>query len=420
MRDWTRRDVIRTGLATAAGSLVIPRLVSAERALSLAPPASSRERLLFDAGWRFHLGHADDPGQDFGFGAGDMYSKEGRVFEPSRPNFDVSGWRELSLPHDWAVELPFENAKELISFGCKPLGRAYPATSIGWYRKTFDLPASDAGRRIALEFDGVFRDAMVALNGALLGRNTSGYAPVRYDVSDYVTFGGPNVLVVRVDATGREGWFYEGAGIYRHVWLTKTSPVHVAHDGSFVMSDVAGDRATLTIVTDVENEQDEPVTADVRVAVDSAVGERARGRAGARPCVDHAARPARPAGALVAGHAASLHRAHDGGRAGDGDRSGDDTLRRLHAALGRQRRVSAQRSPRGDQGDVQPPGPCGRGLGAAGSITVLSYRKTQGDGVERVSHVAQPADAGAARRLRHARHVGARRDAVVLVGRRRD
>ncbi len=106
----------------------------------------------------------------------------------------------------------------------------------------FDIPAADAGRRIAIEFDGVFRDCIVTLNGHYLGGNLSGYAPFRFDVTDFANYGDKNVLVVRVDATQHEGWFYEGAGIYRHVWLTKTSPVHVAHWGTFVRSEVSGRR----------------------------------------------------------------------------------------------------------------------------------------------------------------------------------
>ena len=270
-----RRDVLKSGLAAAATSLLAPRFLTAELARPYGAQAvAPRERLLLDFGWRFHLGHASEPAHDFGYGAGEMFSKAGRVFAPSRPNFDVGDWRTVDLPHDWAVELPFENAKELIDYGCKPLGRDYPATSIGWYRRTFDIPASDAGRRIAIAFDGVFRDCLVALNGNLLGGNMSGYAPFRFDVTDFITYGGPNVLVVRVDATGREGWFYEGAGIYRHVWLEKTNPVHVAHGGSFITTQLSGGRALVTVATEVENEQDSVAYAEVRVAVGRASASR--------------------------------------------------------------------------------------------------------------------------------------------------
>src|SRR6185503_20265822 len=217
-REVTRRSMLKTALGAAAGAVVLPAPVaaavqslreSAEPAEHLwsAPAATvGRERLSFDRDWRFHLGNADDPALDFGWGRGRMFAKAGDVFAPSRAKFDVSNWEPVDLPHDWAVALPFENAPELIEFGAKPLGRAYPATSIGWYRKTFDIPASDAGRRISLEFDGVFRDSVVALNGHWLGRNESGYAPFRFDITDLVTYGGTNVVIVRADATAREGW----------------------------------------------------------------------------------------------------------------------------------------------------------------------------------------------------------------------
>ena len=132
------------------------------------------------------------------------------------------------------------------SHGYKALGRAFPENSVGWYRRELEIPEADRGRRIALEFDGVFRDASVFVNGFLVGHEPSGYASFQIDVSDYLKYGGRNVVAVRVDASKEEGWFYEGAGIYRHVWLTKTAPIHVAYDGTFVTSTVNGDVATVT------------------------------------------------------------------------------------------------------------------------------------------------------------------------------
>ncbi|MGI8498108.1 MAG: beta-galactosidase GalA [Gemmatimonadaceae bacterium] len=282
MSIWSRRDVLQAGLA-AAGALVTPlpiRQLVASAAdpfrgddSSPLPAPGSRERLLLDFGWRFHLGHATDPAQDFGYGQGRMLAKSGELFAPSRPDFDVTGWRALDLPHDWAVELPFEHVAELTEFGSKPLGRAYPATSIGWYRRAFDISASDAGRRLSLEFDGVFRDCTVALNGHLLGRNASGYSPFRYDITDYASYGERNVLVVRVDATGREGWFYEGAGIYRHVWLVKTPAVHVAHWGTCVTTPrVKRDTATVAVTTDIDNDADREVSCRVVSTILDATG----------------------------------------------------------------------------------------------------------------------------------------------------
>jgi beta-galactosidase len=271
MSDWTRRDIVKTGLATSLGALALPGVRAGGPAgtsrssaagageLPGTPLAASpRERLLLDFSWRFHLGHADDPARDFGYGGGEEFAKTGEFMRtPSAPDFDVSGWRAVDLPHDWVVELPFENDPALYNQGFKPVGRAHPATSIGWYRRVFEVPASDRGRRLSLEFDGVFRDCLVALNGIFLGRNLSGYAPFRFDVTEVASYGGPNVLVVRADATEHEGWFYEGGGIYRHTWLVKTHPVHVAQWGTYVSTEVHGPSAELSITTQAENEGDE-------------------------------------------------------------------------------------------------------------------------------------------------------------------
>ena len=111
---------------------------------------------------------------------------------------------------------------QLRSHGYKPLGRRYPENSVGWYRREFEIPASDVGRRIRVEFDGMFRDAMVLVNGCFIGRNDNGYAPFGFDLTDFLAYGEKNYILLRVDASFGDGWCYEGAGIYRHVWLTKT------------------------------------------------------------------------------------------------------------------------------------------------------------------------------------------------------
>lgn len=274
MSTWTRRDFLKSGIVASTGAAALGAgaeglLAAPERALPGDPaqpgtPNSQRERLLLDFGWRFHLGNAADPAKDFDYGLGRGYQKTGALFfKPSRPDFDDTGWEAIDIPHDWAVALPFHEDKWLTAHGSKPLGRAYPETSIGWYRRVFEVPESDRGKRLSLEFDGVFRDALVALNGNLLGRNLSGYAPFSYDITDQAFYGRKNVLVVRVDATEHEGWWYEGAGIYRHVWLVKTNPVHVPQWGTFVTSEVAGGSATLTIATEVSNDQDSDATCTV-------------------------------------------------------------------------------------------------------------------------------------------------------------
>jgi len=201
MKDLTRRDLFKTSLAAPAVAAVVTagETASEEAQAQTAPPASAvpgagRERLLLDFGWRFHFGHAADAARDFHFSGN--FSKTGNFGPVATLAFDDSDWKPVDLPHDWAVELPFQNDPALSSKGFYPLGRAYPATSIGWYRRVFDLPASDAGKRISLEFDGAYREAMVIFNGFYIGRHIGGYDPFRFDVTDFASPGAPNVLLV--------------------------------------------------------------------------------------------------------------------------------------------------------------------------------------------------------------------------------
>lgn len=227
-----------------------------------------RQKLLFDFGWKFALGHAADPQRDFGYGIGAAFAKAGEAQGAAHPNFSDSLWRSVDLPHDWAVELPFVNHEdpEVKSHGYKPVGRLFPESSVGWYRRAFAIPAADRGRRIRVEFDGVFRDAAVWCNGHYLGRHAGGYTPFSFDLTDYLRYGQRNTLVVRVDASHYEGWFYEGAGIYRHVWLHKYEPLHLAEYGVYVHSQISGAAAEVTIETIVENLS--PAAAEGRVCVD--------------------------------------------------------------------------------------------------------------------------------------------------------
>ncbi len=184
-----------------------------------------REHLSLDANWKFHLGD-DWPGALH-------LDKAGASTGPASARFGDTAWRSLDLPHDWAIELPFDKASDT-SHGFKPVGPGFLKNSVGWYRRTFELPKEDASKRIWLTFDGVFRDATVWVNGWLVKRHEGGYYPFREDITDVARFGDKNVIAVRVDATKFEGWFYEGAGIYRHVWLDKTAPIAIAPEGIFV------------------------------------------------------------------------------------------------------------------------------------------------------------------------------------------
>ena len=279
----SRRNLLRSGVAASASSLLArsawgrtaallagyPGPASAEALAAVAP----REQLLFDFGWKFQFGNGNDPARDlgFGFGQGD-FAKTGE-FEFAKGKFDDSKWRTLNLPHDWAVELPFIDYKEHNSHGFKPIGRRYPETSVGWYRREFEIPAGDAGKRIAVEFDGAFRDVLIFVNGCFIGRNNNGYAPFRFDLTDFLSYGAKNYIVARVDASFGDGWFYEGAGIYRHVWLTKTDALHLGKWDSTVRTSVNGDSATLTLATVVNNQGKQAENAKVSWQILDAAGK---------------------------------------------------------------------------------------------------------------------------------------------------
>ena len=208
-------------------SLVVALAAVVANQQAIAADSGPRERLLLDFGWRFHLGN------DWGAGYG--LSKAGTGYGPGSPSYSDASWRKVDLPHDWAVELPFDPTADA-AHGFKPVGEGFPQNSVGWYRRTFDLPAADAGKRIWLEFDGVYRDCTVIVNGWFVGHHESGYSGFKYDVTDVANCGGKNVVSVKVDASRPEGWFYEGAGIYRHVWLVKTAPLALAPEGIYAIS----------------------------------------------------------------------------------------------------------------------------------------------------------------------------------------
>ena len=280
MPNITRRNLLRSGLALSTSS-VLARSAWARTAALLGEPQMSdrapaamapREKLLFDFGWKFQFGNGVDPAKDFGFGYGQGDFAKTGDFGFAKAGFDDSKWRTLNLPHDWAVELPFVHDQEQMSHGYKPIGRRYPESSVGWYRREFEIPASDAGRRIAVEFDGAFRDVLVFVNGCFIGRNDNGYVPFRFDITDFLAMGQKNYIVVRVDASFGDGWFYEGAGIYRHVWLTKTDALHLAELDSIVRSEWNGSAATLALAAAVRNEGKQAESARVRWKILDASG----------------------------------------------------------------------------------------------------------------------------------------------------
>ncbi|HRG81400.1 MAG TPA: glycoside hydrolase family 2 TIM barrel-domain containing protein, partial [Chitinophagaceae bacterium] len=234
---------------------------------------AQRQQINFDKGWRFHFGHTANAEKDFNYTISTIFSKSGAAPKTAiDPKFDDSKWKQLNLPHDWAVELPFayKDNFDVMVHGYKPVGGLFPETSIGWYRKHFTVAANDSGQRFQLQFDGIFRNASFWLNGFYLGNNLSGYSGESYDVTDFIHFNKNNVLVVRVDASQYEGWFYEGAGIYRHVWLNQYDNLHIDRNAVFVYSKSDEKQSSIFIETPVINQG----PADSRCTVQTYITDR--------------------------------------------------------------------------------------------------------------------------------------------------
>ena len=190
---------------------------------------NQRQRLPFDADWRYAGGDAPNAAE---------------------VDFDDTAWRTLELPHDWSIEGPFSEAAPCGG------GGGYLPGGIGWYRKHFTLPAASKGRRVTIEFDGVYKHSDVWLNGHHLGFHPYGYTGFHYDLTPFVRFGAENVLAVRVDNSAQpDSRWYTGSGIYRHVWLTTTATLHVAQWGTYVRTPlVSAAIARVEVITEVRNE----------------------------------------------------------------------------------------------------------------------------------------------------------------------
>lgn len=173
--------------------------------------------------WTFHLGDGSSMQRDFTHGTEYFTYRAKAVGQskgPASVEFEDAAWAHVTLPYDWVPVLPY-GYKASHSHGYKQVGWKYPQNSIGWYRKHFSISKKDEGKAISIRFDGIFRNAQVFCNGFYLGTEPSGYASQEYNVSEYLNYGGDNVIAVRCDALTEEGWYYEGAGIYRDVWLIK-------------------------------------------------------------------------------------------------------------------------------------------------------------------------------------------------------
>lgn len=271
-----RRTMIGRGLGAAGLGAAGLLGASAHAAPPARLPSSPRRTELLADGWRFHPGHAADPDRDFGWGAWQRtFAKPGfETTEAATPDFDDSGWDAVSIPHDWAAGLPYAPPDHVpkgkddfaAAHGFRAIGRAFPQNSVGWYRRRLAIAPDDKGRAIWLEFDGVFRSSQVIVNGYVAGGSESGYAPFRVDIADFLNYdGAPNQLTIRVDASLGEGWFYEGAGVYRHVRLVVAAATHIPQWGVFVRAAPQGNGARIAVTTRVAGPQASPFQLRYRV-----------------------------------------------------------------------------------------------------------------------------------------------------------
>ncbi len=206
----------------------------------------NERRILFTNDWRFFKGEA----------AG-----------AETPGFNDSSWRELALPHDWAIEGPFEKQHD-------PNTGGLPISGTGWYRKHFVLPASAKGRHFSIEFDGAMSNAHVWLNGKELGSRPYGYASFAFDLTPNLRWDGENVLTVRLTPEPQSSRWYPGAGIYRNVWLTVTGPLHVAHWGTYVTTpEATASKAVVAITTEIGNEDPNEAKFQVFTSVVDSIGK---------------------------------------------------------------------------------------------------------------------------------------------------
>ena len=223
-------------------------LRSAEAASQEPPP---RERLLFDHDWKFLLG--DPAGAE-------------------SPSYDASGWRTLDVPHDWSIEGKIDPQNPMSGSG-----GFFPA-GVGWYRRTFTVPPAWSAKRISVEFEGIYMNATVYVNGHELDTHPYGYTTFFHDLTPHLKPGPNNVLAIRVDQSKhRNSRWYAGSGIYRHVWLHTANPVHVAPWGTCVTTpEVSAARAKVSVKTRIANESGKKLN----VAVDTVLYGRSGAVAG--------------------------------------------------------------------------------------------------------------------------------------------
>ncbi|WP_279296247.1 beta-galactosidase GalB [Paraflavisolibacter caeni] len=204
----------------------------------------STNTISFDEGWFF---------QRYGLQPDGTRKEEPSGLENT--TFNDAAWQKLKLPHDWAITGPFRIELE------GSTGKL-PWKGIGWYRKHFTVPVTDAGKQIFVDFDGVMANAKIWLNGKYVGTWPYGYSSFRMDLTPYIMPGKENILAVRLDTENWDSRWYPGAGIYRHVWLVKTAPVHVDHWGTYITTPQINDQqALVNVAVTVSNQSQQAAKA---------------------------------------------------------------------------------------------------------------------------------------------------------------
>ncbi len=241
-RELTRRDFLGdAALVGVVSAIGIQNSLASQTNASATPPRERRTS--FDDGWSFAKGDIPDA---------------------QSPRFTGGAWSPVILPHDWSIAGPFSEAESCGSEG------AYLPTGIGWYRKSFQLPRTDAGRRILLQFDGVYQCSDVWINGQHLGTRPYGFTTFYYDLTPHLHFGGePNLVAVRVDNSRQPNLrWYSGSGINRHTWLINTGPVYIEQWGTGVTTpQIAAQTATVEVSTRVRNQLAQSASCILRTAL---------------------------------------------------------------------------------------------------------------------------------------------------------
>jgi beta-galactosidase len=220
---------------------------------SCAQQKQARIESLFDDNWKFQMGEVQDA---------------------ESPLLKDDAWRSLDLPHDWSIEnLPNQEAGKVVgpfskeSIGTTATGYTFGGTA--WYRKTFTLDKGQHFSQTLINFDGVYMNSEVWVNGKLVGNHPYGYTAFQYDITEFLNPAGkPNVIAVKVKNEGKNSRWYSGSGIYRHVWLIQKQPVHIAHDGVFVNTEsISGNEADVTISATVENSTNDNAEVQLQIRI---------------------------------------------------------------------------------------------------------------------------------------------------------